>query len=114
MYFPQFICRIYLTEPMLWYSLLAISNFPARRQKTVDKVKRAASALTLELEEAMQKDLLEATQNLENFVKLIGKPYQDLAKHRLDELLKMEEKLTNAEKKLETLRIEIQNLHIPQ
>ena len=62
----------------------------------------------------MEKDLLEATQNLENFVKLIGKPYQDLAKHRLDELLKMEEKLTNAEKKLETLRIEIQNLHSPQ
>ncbi|XP_057484271.1 probable transmembrane GTPase FZO-like, chloroplastic isoform X1 [Actinidia eriantha] len=94
--------------------LLAISNFPARRQKTVDKVKRTAGVLTLELEEAMQKDLLEATQNLENFVKLIGKPYQDLAQRRLDELLKTEEKLTKAEKKLETLRIEIQNLHIPQ
>ena len=77
-------------------------------------MERAASALTLELEEAMQKDLLEATQNLENFVKLIGKPYQDLAQRRLDELLKMEEKLTNAEKKLVKLRIEIQNLHIHQ
>ncbi|KAL6968327.1 hypothetical protein U1Q18_034131 [Sarracenia purpurea var. burkii] len=93
--------------------LLAISNFPARRQKTADKVKRAADALALELEEAMQKDLLEATQNLENFVKLIGKPYQDLAQSRLDELLKTQERLTDVEKKLETLRVEIQNLHIP-
>lgn len=66
------------------------------------------------MEEAMQKDLFEATQNLENFVKLIGKPYQDSAQSRLDELLKMQENLTDVEKKLETLQIEIQNLHISQ
>ena len=80
----------------------------------VDKVKRTVDALALELEEAMQKDLFEATQNLENFVELIGKPYQDLAQHRLDELLETQKKLTNIEKELEILRIEIQNLHVPQ
>lgn len=66
------------------------------------------------MEDAMQKDLSEATQNLENFVKLIGKPYQDLAQSRLDELLKTQEKLTDVEKKVETLQVEIQNLHMPQ
>ncbi|XP_058197859.1 probable transmembrane GTPase FZO-like, chloroplastic isoform X3 [Rhododendron vialii] len=93
---------------------VAISNFPARRQRAIDKVKRTADALALEMEEAMQKDLFEATQNLENFVKLIGKPYQDSAQSRLDGLLKMQENLTDVEKKLETLQIEIQNLHISQ
>ncbi|CAK9176861.1 unnamed protein product [Ilex paraguariensis] len=92
--------------------LLAVSNFPARRQKVVDKVKRTADALACELEEAMQKDLLETTENLENFVKLIGKPYQDLMQNRLDKLLETEDELTKAEEKLRTLRIEIQNLHI--
>ncbi|CAK9147067.1 unnamed protein product [Ilex paraguariensis] len=92
--------------------LLAVSNFPARRQKVVDKVKRIADALACELEEAMQKDLLETTENLENFVKLIGKPYQDLMQNRLDKLLETEDELTKAEEKLRTLRIEIQNLHI--
>ncbi|XAR58541.1 Dynamin GTPase [Bertholletia excelsa] len=92
--------------------LLAISNFPAGRQKMVEKVKRAVDAFARELEETMQKDLLETTESLENFVKLFGQPYQDLAQRRLDEILETQQKLTNVERKLETLRIEIQNLHL--
>ncbi|GMP99822.1 hypothetical protein CsSME_00047154 [Camellia sinensis var. sinensis] len=92
--------------------LLAISNFPARRQRMVDKVKRTADGLARELEEAMQKDLLETTENLENFVKLIGQPYQDLAECSLNELLETQEKLKDIEKELDKLRIEIQNLHV--
>lgn len=91
--------------------LLAISNFPTRRQQVVDKVKRTADALAREVEEEMQKDLLETTQSLENFVKLIGKPYQDLAQQRLENLLVMQDRLTSVENKLKTLQIEIQNLH---
>ncbi|KAM7521587.1 hypothetical protein LguiA_011489 [Lonicera macranthoides] len=92
--------------------LLAISNFPARRQRVVDKVKRTADALACKLEDAMQKDLLETTESLEKYVKLIGKPYQDLAQEKVDELLATQEELTNVEKKLNTLQIQIQNLHI--
>uniref|UniRef100_A0A5B7C242 Dynamin N-terminal domain-containing protein n=1 Tax=Davidia involucrata TaxID=16924 RepID=A0A5B7C242_DAVIN len=92
--------------------LLAISNFPARRQQMVDKVKTTADALARELEEAMQKDLLETTENLENFVKLIGKPYQELAQQRVDKLLETQDELTNVEEKLKALQIEIQNLHL--
>ncbi|XP_028083641.1 probable transmembrane GTPase FZO-like, chloroplastic isoform X1 [Camellia sinensis] len=92
--------------------LLAISNFPARRQRMVDKVKRTADGLARELEEAMQKDLLETTENLENFVKLIGQPYQDLAECSLNELSETQEKLKDVEKELDKLRIEIQNLHV--
>ncbi|KAA8543233.1 hypothetical protein F0562_021272 [Nyssa sinensis] len=93
--------------------LLVISNFPAGRRQLVDKVKRTANALARELEEAMQKDLLETTENLENFVKFIGKPYQELAQQRVDKLLETQEQLTNAENKLKALQIEIQNLHLP-
>ncbi|XP_055813276.1 probable transmembrane GTPase FZO-like, chloroplastic isoform X2 [Solanum dulcamara] len=92
--------------------LLAVSNFSSRRQKVVDKVKRTADGLARELEEAMQKDLLETTRNVEDFVKLIGKPYQVRAQNRLDELLATAEELTIIEKKLKSLRIDIQNLHV--
>lgn len=93
-------------------SLLAISNFPARRQRVVDKVKRTADALACKLEDAMQKDLLETTESLEKYVKLIGKPYQDLAQEKVDKLLATQEELTNVEHKLSALQIQIQNLHI--
>ncbi|XP_060181363.1 probable transmembrane GTPase FZO-like, chloroplastic isoform X1 [Lycium barbarum] len=92
--------------------LLAVSNFSSRRQQVVDKVKRTADGLAREIEEAMQKDLLETTRNVEDFVKLIGKPYQDRAQNRLDKVLATAEELANIEKKLKALRIDIQNLHV--
>ncbi|CAK7346601.1 unnamed protein product [Dovyalis caffra] len=91
---------------------IAISTFPARRQAIADKVNRIADGLAREVEEAMQKDLMETVGNLENFVKTIGKPYQDAAQERLDRLLDLQEELSNVDKKLRTLRIEIQNVHV--
>ncbi|KAI9080245.1 hypothetical protein K1719_037639 [Acacia pycnantha] len=91
---------------------LAISNFPARRQSVIDKVIRKADALAHELEEAMKKDLVEATRNLDTFVKTLGKPYQDQVQNRLDKLVGIQEELANLEKKIRTLQIEIQNLHV--
>ncbi|KAI3449630.1 hypothetical protein Pfo_006295 [Paulownia fortunei] len=92
--------------------LLAISNFPNRRQQVVDKVRRTADALARQLEEAMQKDLLETTNSLNNFVTLIGKSYQERAQDRVNKLLGTLDELTAIEEKLETLQIEIQNLHV--
>ncbi|XP_027115677.2 probable transmembrane GTPase FZO-like, chloroplastic [Coffea arabica] len=92
--------------------LLAISNFPARKRLVVDKVKRAGDALARELEGAMQKDLLETINNLEKYVRFVGEPYQDVMQHRLDELAGTSDELIQIEKKLQTLRIEIENLHV--
>ncbi|KAL3517570.1 hypothetical protein ACH5RR_020159 [Cinchona calisaya] len=92
--------------------LLAISNFPARRQRVVDKVKRRGDSLARELEEAMQKDLLETITNLEKYVRSASKPYQDVMQQRLDKLSGTLDELTDVEKKLHTLRVEIENLHI--
>ncbi|KAI9395268.1 hypothetical protein POPTR_005G209200v4 [Populus trichocarpa] len=91
---------------------IAISTFPVRRQAIVDKVNKIADGLAREVEEAMQNDLMETVGNLENFVKTIGKPYQDAAQERLDKLLDLQEELSNVDKKLRTLRIEIQNVHL--
>lgn len=91
---------------------LAISTFPARRQKVIDKVKRKADTLAYELEEAMKKDLTEAIENLDTFVKVLSKPYQDEAQNRLNRLVEIQEELSNVEKKLRTLQIDIQNLHV--
>ncbi|KAJ6681361.1 TRANSMEMBRANE GTPASE FZO [Salix koriyanagi] len=91
---------------------IAISSFPARKQAIVDKVNEIADGLAREVEEAMQNDLMETVGNLENFVKTIGKPYQDAAQERLDKLLDLQEELSNVDKKLRTLRIEIQNVHV--
>ncbi|PIN25851.1 hypothetical protein CDL12_01403 [Handroanthus impetiginosus] len=92
--------------------LLAISNFPTRRQRVVDKVRRTADGLARQLEEAMQKDLLDTTNSLNNFVTLIGKPYQEIAQDRMNKLLGTLDELSAIQEKLETLQIEIQNLHV--
>ncbi|KAL7112885.1 hypothetical protein ACP275_04G029000 [Erythranthe tilingii] len=92
--------------------LFAISNFPSGRQRVVDKVRRTADALARQLEEAMQKDLSETTDSLNNFVTLIGKPYQQVAQDRVNKLSSTIDELTVIEDKLQTLQIEIQNLHV--
>lgn len=92
--------------------LLAVSKFPARRQEMIDKVKRTADVLAREVEEAMQKDLSEAIENMESFVKNISQPYQDTAQQRLEKLLELQDEISNVDKQLQTLRIEIQNLHV--
>ncbi|KAM0027846.1 putative dynamin GTPase [Helianthus debilis subsp. tardiflorus] len=91
---------------------IAIANFPARRQKVVDKVKRTADNLARKLEEAMQKDLLETTESLENYVQFVGKPYQEVAQSRLDELVMIKDELTKMEKRIKALQIDVQNLHV--
>lgn len=77
-----------------------------------DKVKRAALALERELEEAMQKDLLNTLENLERLVELMGRPYQDAAQDRLNRMMEIQDELSNVGKKLKTLQIEIENVHI--
>ncbi|KAL3647885.1 hypothetical protein CASFOL_008853 [Castilleja foliolosa] len=92
--------------------LLAISNFSSRRQKVVDKVRRTVDAFARQLEEAMGKDLFETTNSLDNFVTLIGKPYQEIAQDRVNKLLATLDELKAIDGQLEALRIEIQNLHV--
>lgn len=101
-----------LTLSHFLVSLLAISNFPARRQKVVDKVKSIADTVEQEIVEAMQKDLLMTIKNMEDFVSLVGKPYEEAAQQRLDKLLDTQEQLTIIEKKLQTLQVELQNFHL--
>ncbi|KAM7253750.1 hypothetical protein ACFE04_031432 [Oxalis oulophora] len=91
---------------------ITISNFPSRRQKMIEKINKMADALARELEDAMQKDLLEAISKLENFVKTTGKPYQEAAQNRVDRLEAIQEELSNTQKELQNLQVEIQNLHL--
>uniref|UniRef100_A0A2N9H0U6 G domain-containing protein n=1 Tax=Fagus sylvatica TaxID=28930 RepID=A0A2N9H0U6_FAGSY len=91
---------------------LAISYFPARRQGMINKVRRAADALATELEEAMQKDLLEAINNIDDFVKIVAQPYQDAAQHRVDKLVEIQHEISGVEKEIQKLNNEIQNLHV--
>lgn len=91
--------------------LLAISNFPARRQVVVNKVNKTVDALVCDLEEAMQKDLLDTVTNMENFINIISKPYQEAAQSRLDKILKLQDELSAVQDRLRMLQIEIQNLH---
>uniref|UniRef100_A0A803MX97 G domain-containing protein n=1 Tax=Chenopodium quinoa TaxID=63459 RepID=A0A803MX97_CHEQI len=92
--------------------LLAISNFPARRQKVLDSVKNIADVVEKEIVDAMQKDLSTTVKNMEDFVSLVGKPYEEAAQQRLHKLLETREQLTVVEKKLQTLQVELQNLHL--
>ncbi|XVF72416.1 hypothetical protein PTKIN_Ptkin12aG0119600 [Pterospermum kingtungense] len=91
---------------------IAISNFPARRQGIIEKVRKRADALGRELDDAMQKDLEETTENLEKFVTIIGEPYRVAAQNRLDKLVEIKDELSNVREALQTLQVEIQNLHV--
>ncbi|KAK9139747.1 hypothetical protein Scep_009428 [Stephania cephalantha] len=92
--------------------LLAVSNFPARRKEVTEKIKRSADALARELEDAMLQDLKETIAILENFVKVISEPYMKAVQQNIDRLLEIEKELVNIDEKMQTLRIEIQNLHL--
>ncbi|KAF4370133.1 hypothetical protein F8388_007274 [Cannabis sativa] len=92
--------------------LLAISNFPARRQAMMDKVNKTADALARELEEAMQKDLIEALDNLEHFVKVVAEPYQNEARSKLEKLLAVQAEISEVGNELQALQVDIQNLHV--
>ncbi|CAI9107845.1 OLC1v1007315C1 [Oldenlandia corymbosa var. corymbosa] len=91
---------------------VAISNFPARRQVVIGKVKRAGDALARELEEGMQRDLSETINNFEKYIKFMSGPYQEVLEQRLDKLSGTLDELTDIENKLQKLRIELENLHM--
>lgn len=73
---------------------------------------RIAKSLARELDEAMQKDLSKTIGDLENFVVATSKPYQDAAQQRLDKILETQEKISQVEKKLLALQVEIQNIRL--
>ncbi|CAL9094264.1 unnamed protein product [Musa textilis] len=91
---------------------LAISNFPARRRQAVEKVRRVADKLAHEIEKAMQKDLQHSIEKLNHFVEATGKPYAEAAQDRIDWLAKTQDELAKVEQNLQTMKIEIQNLHV--
>ncbi|KAF8086674.1 hypothetical protein N665_0615s0022 [Sinapis alba] len=91
---------------------VAIANFPYRRQAIIGKVNKVADALAQQLEDAMQKDLSDATNNLVNFVNIVAKPYREEAQLRLDHLLGIQKELSNIRSKLQLLQVEIDNLHV--
>lgn len=78
----------------------------------IDKVRKSADALATELEEAMQKDLLETIDNIESFVKIVAQPYQDAAQQRVDSLLEIQHEISDVEEEIQKLNGEIQNLHV--
>uniref|UniRef100_A0A7N0SYC6 G domain-containing protein n=1 Tax=Kalanchoe fedtschenkoi TaxID=63787 RepID=A0A7N0SYC6_KALFE len=90
----------------------AVASFSFRRRKLVNKVNRIAESLARELDEAMQKDLAKAISDLENFVAVTSKPYKNAAQRRIDEVQETQERISQVEKKLQALQIEIQNLHV--
>ncbi|XP_065861158.1 probable transmembrane GTPase FZO-like, chloroplastic [Euphorbia lathyris] len=91
---------------------IAISKFPSRKRGMMDKVGRIADGLSREVEEAMQKDLVETVVNLEKLVKSMSKPYEDAAQERVDKLLDIQKELSDIQKQVTKLQIEIQNLHV--
>ncbi|KAI0526796.1 hypothetical protein KFK09_002387 [Dendrobium nobile] len=91
---------------------LAISKFPSRRKEAIQKVRKVADGLARKVEEAMQKDLLEATEKLNDYAEFISKPYQDSAQQRIDWLLETQQELATTVQKLQDLKVQIQNLHV--
>ncbi|ONK67439.1 uncharacterized protein A4U43_C05F50 [Asparagus officinalis] len=91
--------------------LFAISNFPGRRKEAIEKVRKVADGLALEIEEAMEKDLKLASEKLDCFVEAFSKPYQDAAQLKIDRLVKIQDNLAKMERKVQDLKVEIQNLH---
>ncbi|KAH7677071.1 Dynamin GTPase protein [Dioscorea alata] len=90
---------------------LAISNFPARRKEAIEKVRRVADGLARDIDDAMQKDLAQATDKLAQFVEVISKPYQDAAQDNVNRLLEIQEELGSIEQKMWAMKVRIQSLN---
>lgn len=91
---------------------MTVANFPYRRQAIIGKVNKVADALAQQLEDAMQKDLSDATNNLVNFVNIVAKPYREEAQLRLDRLLGIQKELSDIRSRLQLLQVEIDNIHV--
>ncbi|KAL6620187.1 hypothetical protein ACP70R_035326 [Stipagrostis hirtigluma subsp. patula] len=88
-----------------------ISNFPGRRKLAVEKVSKAADELSRRVDEAIQKDISHSADKLVHYVEVISKPYQDACQLKIDWLQGVQGELSAVERKLQTLKVEIQNLH---
>ncbi|EPS74309.1 hypothetical protein M569_00446, partial [Genlisea aurea] len=86
---------------------LSIFNFPARRKRAVEKVKRAAEALRREIEDGMDKDLSESQNRLRRSVWLFGGPYREMAEERVDRIATTLNEIADADGKLSNLHREI-------
>ncbi|KAK3138879.1 hypothetical protein QOZ80_5AG0374620 [Eleusine coracana subsp. coracana] len=88
-----------------------ISNFPRRRKLAVEKITKSADALSRKVDEAIEKDISLCANRLVHFVETISKPYQDACQQKVDWLQGIQGELSSVERKLQTLKVEIQNIH---
>lgn len=88
-----------------------ISNFPRRRRLAVEKIIKSADALSQKVDEAIEKDILQSSNKLVHFVETMSKPYQDACQQKIDWLQGVQGELSGVERKLQTLKVEIQNIH---
>jgi hypothetical protein len=95
----------------LSFSFFVLSSFPRRRKLAIQKVNKAADELSRKVDEAIQKDISQSATNLIRFVEVISKPYQEACQRKIDWLQGVQGELSAVERKLQTLKVEIQNLH---
>ncbi|KXG21917.2 hypothetical protein SORBI_3009G125400 [Sorghum bicolor] len=88
-----------------------LSSFPGRRKLAIQKVNKAADELSRKVDEAIQKDISQSANDLIRFVEVISKPYQEACQRKIDWLQGVQGELSAVERKLQTLKVEIQNLH---
>jgi hypothetical protein len=77
----------------------------------VRKITKSADALSQKVDEAFKEDILQSANKLVHFVETISKPYQDACQRKIDWLQGVQGELSGVERKLQTLKVEIQNLH---
>ncbi|KAJ1262723.1 hypothetical protein BS78_09G131700 [Paspalum vaginatum] len=88
-----------------------LSSFPGRRKLAIEKVNKAADELSRKVDEAIQKDISLSADKLVHFVEVISRPYQEACQRKIDWLQGVHGELSAVERKLQTLKVEIQNLH---
>jgi hypothetical protein len=77
----------------------------------VEKIAKSADALSRKVDKAFEKDISQSANKLVQFVQTISKPYQDACQQKIDWLQGVQSELSGVERKLQTLKVEIQNLH---
>jgi hypothetical protein len=77
----------------------------------VEKIAKSADALSRKVDKAFEKDISQSANKLVQFVQTISKPYQDTCQQKIDWLQGVQSELSGVERKLQTLKVEIQNLH---
>lgn len=92
--------------------LVGVWNLPSRRAEVKKKVQKVADSFARQMEAAMERELRETVERLEEDIGDVLKPYHEAARAEATRVSKLQHRIQETSSQLRSLRLQIQNLGI--